>query len=599
MSAAWPLEATSDDAAALPPPWDSDVDIDNKDTESALLALQFSDPDLALRVCRRVFVKAEARGDEQAALHALYLASINLYNAAQRALATKVFAVVRERARGIDMSALASRIELTHAKQLDEQGERAQAMVVRQRVLDAAMALGDNRLTAFALGCLAMSANEAGQAALALSLCEQQTLYVSHDPAFMTDLRSARANTMALALKTMAHDHDVAGEAAAAQAALQRAQSLALSACQEARNDRGTLHSLDTLVKVLLRQGRTSEARTQAQRWTATLAASPPAGTEMWFLLQMALIRIDVHNGSVSAQTLQTLHQMASMQGKGDSDIEFYGGDLYEVLMQAQQQSGHAEDALTSHKRGVLWHARRQSAQSRQHLKMLRHTVLAMRAEAVEFITHDLLTPLAAAQTWMQAIDAQQVPPAGMPSLRSTQTRLDHARTLSDQYLGVLRAELLPRVQFQVLDIGALADDVCENAAPSQGLRLTRTIDINTPVRGDATLLTRALSALLADAFSRAPPGTQIALRLTHDTARGRAVLSIEHQGAAPSPLVCTRLYQHSFGSDVFDAGSLGLALAAKVIRLHRMQLRFETLPATGSRLRLKMKTAGRAPDEL
>jgi signal transduction histidine kinase len=163
---------------------------------------------------------------------------------------------------------------------------------------------------------------------------------------------------------------------------------------------------------------------------------------------------------------------------------------------------------------------------------------------------------------------------------------------LSDQYLGLLRAELLPRTQLQVLDIGAVADDVCENAQPPAGMRLTRTIDIGTPVRGDATLLTRALMALLADAFSRVPAGAQVELRLAHDNAQGQAVLSIEHRGTGPTPPVRTRLYQQHFDGTLFGAGHLGLALAAKVCRLHRMRLRFYGVQGGPTGLRLTVRTA-------
>jgi signal transduction histidine kinase len=85
-----------------------------------------------------------------------------------------------------------------------------------------------------------------------------------------------------------------------------------------------------------------------------------------------------------------------------------------------------------------------------------------MRAEAVEFITHDLLTPTAAAQTWSQALLHERLPAASAQHLRAAHALLGHATSLSDLCLGLWRAELTPRGELQVLDLGSLTNDMCE-----------------------------------------------------------------------------------------------------------------------------------------
>jgi K+-sensing histidine kinase KdpD len=109
---------------------------------------------------------------------------------------------------------------------------------------------------------------------------------------------------------------------------------------------------------------------------------------------------------------------------------------------------------------------------------------------------------------------------------------------------------------------------------------------------GDATLLTKALAALLAEAFDRAPAGTRVELSLTHDRPSREAVLAIRHEGAGPTAAARAQVHQHSFSQQMFGADHLGLALVAKVCRLHGMRLRFDRANGQGSRMSLTMKTA-------
>jgi signal transduction histidine kinase len=579
MSAAWPLDARDDDDIPLPAPWDGDVDLSDPATEAAYLVLKSRQPALALGVCRSAYLVAQAKGDEQAAVHALYLACAVLYNTSQRALADRVFGLVRQRALGMSACGLSVRIEILHARQVDEKGEHAQAMTLRQRALETAMALGDSQIIFIALGSLSHAALVADDAELALSLCQQQEWYLPHDDIRRVDFRSNSANAKALALLLISRTRGFAGDPDAARRALRRARVWALVACASAQEDRSRLHHMDSLVQILLESGDAARAQYEIERWTARLAALPAAGSELWFVLQVARAHVDVHNGAISPQTLEALAQIDALPHDVASDLHPNVGDARQLLLRALEQLGRYEEALACHKRFTEWMAQHRSAQARQRTKALRQTVLAMRAEAMEFVTHDLLTPL---------------PSASAPALRSAQRLLADAAAFSAQYLCCLRAELMRRTQLQRLDIGALADDVCENSvpAPSSGVRLSRTIDIGTPVLGDAVLLTKALAALLADAFDRAPAGTQVDLSLAHDAHRRVAVLSIGHDGSGPQTAARMRLRQRLFDDGAVAGVPFGLALAATVCRLHGIRLRFDDRSGRSRRIRLTMKTA-------
>jgi signal transduction histidine kinase len=584
-STAWPLDATADDALPLPAPWDSDVDLSEQQTEAALYALQYSDPALALRVCRKAFCVAEAAGDGHAALNALFTATTHARHRSDFAQVDQLFALVRQRARSVARSSLATRIDQFHAGRLRDRGEFAQAMNTLQNALGTALALGDDRTVFFVLFNLAIAAADVGDHETAMALLEQQAQFLPVDDETVSAFRGLRANTAAVCLAELAKAQQVRGDRLAAAASLREARELALTAVSTAKNDSYAVHFLLTLVEVFVQLDEAALARDQLALATAGLQSLPVQGTYLRSMLLLAEAMIDVHAGDVREQTIDALRAMTD--DKVDQASFNHVADAQRTLLAAHEQLGQFEQALACHKRCTDWKARNRSAVLRQRAKVLRHSVLAMRAEAVEFVTHDLLTPLAAAQTWSQALLKQQLPRAAVPALRSAQRLLADATALSGQYLCCLRADLMPRSQLQTLDVGALADDVCE----SMGICLARAIDIGTPVVGDATLLTKALAALLSEASSRAPTGAGVELGLKHDSVKGEAVLSIRHEGGDPTTAVRTRLYQRSFDHDAFGTVPLGLALAAKVCRLHGMRLRFDRSQGRGSRLRLTMRT--------
>jgi signal transduction histidine kinase len=590
MSTAWLIEATGDDNTPLPPPWDGDVDIQDEKVNAALKMLLNTQDKLVLRVACKAFESAESRKDEASAAVALLFCCGSLYGLSQDRLADQALAQLRQRVRkSVDPSNWAA-AERLHAIRLEEMGEFAQSFFVRQGILELVQAIGDNRAMFEALHGMACSAHMQGDPELALALYDLQAPLLPNDDQVAIHRRSNIQNNLACARLEIANRCRFRADEAAAQASLRKACDDAQSACACAKNDRQALHALSTLVLVLLALNDAQEARAQVLRWTATLNAKPVPHSALWCLLQLSSAQIDAHAGVNLPQALETLQAIEHLQDQG-SEIDYYFVEVQQTLLKVYEQLGQAKQALASHKRLDDWHAKHQSTQAHQNMKLLRHSVMAMHAEAGEFITHDLKTPLAAAQAWMDALPAGGLRPSAQRQLQEAKSNVGLAAKLSDRYLGLLRVELLPHAGFEVLDLGALVDDVCENATHRQGVRLNRVIRIGTMVRGDRVLLTKALADLVADAFTRAPTGTQIQLELQHDAARRHALLSIEHQGAPPPPATRVRLYQNSFEMEPLNANDLGLALVTKVCRLHRMRLRLDSLEPTGARWRLKMAT--------
>jgi signal transduction histidine kinase len=582
LSFTWPLDAhrDDDDAAPLPPPWEGDIDFSDDRVRQAFMTMHAQHPDLALRICRQAFCRAQATGDEQAAILALHLTSVTYYNTAQDELGDRVFSVVLQNAHVVTDPRLSLRIELNFARMLMQHGEHARAIIVARRGLANAQALGDGQLTGFALLCLAATAVRVGDADLALDVLQEQEHVLPTGDWAKAIWRSTLANKAALAWAKIARTQRSADQDAAAQAALHKAQTHALVAFETAEKDVDAFSALETLTQVLLLSGQADDAREAVDRFLAGLTSLPPPGSLSWCELQQALARIDVHTGTVSAATVEHLQTIERLHGVRFGQC---GTPVLQTLVQAHERLGQHREALACHQRDTDGYPRQHSLNLRDSLQLLRHTIMSMRAEAVEFITHDLRTPLAAAQTWLET--------ASLPPLAAAQTQLRHATALLDHYLGLLRTELTPRADFQRLDLGALADDVCESM-PMPRLacfRLTRDIAVGSEVSGHAALLSKALSALLADAFGRAPTGTPVELRLVQDAAAGEVLLSISHQGPRPA-VALTRRHRQWVVDRVVGVGELGLALAAKVARLHRARLRFEEVPGQGSRVCWRMK---------
>ena len=166
------------------------------------------------------------------------------------------------------------------------------------------------------------------------------------------------------------------------------------------------------------------------------------------------------------------------------------------------------------------------------------------------------------------------------PSLQNAHGLLARATALSEQYLGVWRAELTPCAELQMLDLGALVDDVCENFEPpalARPAHLQRDLRIGTCIRGDRVLLMRALTVLLVHAVQHAHAASPVVVRLSAGqagTAR-KAVLSIAHHGQSASAAVRTRIYQRFADGAVRDDEELGWLLVSRIAQLHRASIRF------------------------
>jgi signal transduction histidine kinase len=591
------LAGEADKDTPMPPPWQGDIDARDENFFAAVGDLMHTQPDLALVVCRKAFEQAQKRGDDDAAVAAL----LRLYGVTRStpktfAMHSDVWALILDRAHSIVDPVVRVRLSIIEMVRLLDEGEEAEVLVKGHRALAQAMAVGNEHLLMTVLIPLELALQNIGELGLALDVQQQMERLLRGGEPNATALHAIRSNNAAMLWLDLARSQSALGDASAARVALENALEQADLSCALAStmpNDMFKVTHVDTLIQVLLKLGDPVAARAQLERFRSSLAELPNAGTEIWGLLQLARTHIDIHEERDPQDILRALQAVERVQC-GDFQLGATHRVIQTALAQVHERLGQHEQALACHKRLTDWQSQAHTAMTRERVKMMRHTLLAMRTEAVEFITHDLRTPLTAARTWLHTVAGGRLPASSRTALREAELQLRDAFDLSDLYLSVLRAEFLPASALQPLDLGALTDDLCESLSPpiASRIALTRDTEIGVDVMGHARLLTRALAALLNHAFARAPADTSVHVRVARAQVGsvGEVQLSVADRGDILSLQTRMRLYQcHAPGT---AEGVNPLGLVARVARLHQVRVRIDSPSAGGSTVTLCFKPA-------
>lgn len=176
---------------------------------------------------------------------------------------------------------------------------------------------------------------------------------------------------------------------------------------------------------------------------------------------------------------------------------------------------------------------------------------------------HELRTPITLAR-----VRAEQV---GDPALAAALKRdLDGLGQIVAQLLEIAELDSLDLAPRAPVDLAALAEQTVAAIAPL-AYRRGQTIALDRPappvwVEGHAAFLSRALGALVENAVTHTPAGTQVAVAVA---ASGRVTVADDGPGIAPhqQEAVFRRFWRHDRGA----AGSagLGLAIVDRVAQIH------------------------------
>lgn len=187
------------------------------------------------------------------------------------------------------------------------------------------------------------------------------------------------------------------------------------------------------------------------------------------------------------------------------------------------------------------------------------------RAEMVDYLSHDLRSPLVSAMYLLE--------PDADPRIARN---IDQSLSMMDDLLHIARADNLSEQKFEPLLLNSILDSSLDQLYPQAkerqiGFEVSTNDEDDLWVVGDAASLERSFANILGNAIKYSPPGTTISVSLQGQD--GLAVLTVDDQGVGIDPAMLEHLFAR-FKRDAKSASQhkgigLGLALVARVVGLH------------------------------
>ena len=224
-----------------------------------------------------------------------------------------------------------------------------------------------------------------------------------------------------------------------------------------------------------------------------------------------------------------------------------------------------------------------------------------LRRELVANVSHDLRTPVASLQGYLETLLLRRE----SISEEEQRTYLEVAHAQSER-LGRLVGELFELARLDAGDtalmvedvsIGELAQDVVQKLelmASRRQVALLGEIDPRAPlVSADVRLVERVLENLITNAIQHTPPGGRVVVGVSR---RGDGVrVVVEDSGCGIAEHDIPRIFERSYRSDVSRSGGagLGLAIAKRVVELHRSDIDVSSRPGEGTSFAFELHADG------
>ena len=201
------------------------------------------------------------------------------------------------------------------------------------------------------------------------------------------------------------------------------------------------------------------------------------------------------------------------------------------------------------------------------------------RAEMMDYLSHDLRSPLVSSLYLLDADDEEIT----TEELSSARRNIQSSLTMMDNLLHMSRADTVSVESFKELLLDNVIDNVTTRYIPQARVRNitmhTSVCDDELWLFGDAGLLDRAIGNLLSNAIKYSNEGGEVWLdvRVENGTeaesAAQFAILTVRDDGVGIDPAIIdslfTRFKRDPSVADRFRGIGLGLALVARVARQH------------------------------
>lgn len=221
-------------------------------------------------------------------------------------------------------------------------------------------------------------------------------------------------------------------------------------------------------------------------------------------------------------------------------------------------------------------------------------TARAQRERALNFLSHDLRSPLAATLALVNDsrtdLTAERDRLAGM---------LHRSLSLADDFVLISKSLRLRPIDFRLIDLAEVAMEATDNVSPL-ARRAEIRLKVDAPprtmmIRGSWSLLLRAITNLLDNAIRLAPPGSSVEVVLK--VLPGTCAVTVSDSGPGlPAELISAlnHAYDNPSAAEapMPPTSGLGLALVAQAALAHQAVLSACNRPSGGAALTLRFATA-------
>ena len=203
------------------------------------------------------------------------------------------------------------------------------------------------------------------------------------------------------------------------------------------------------------------------------------------------------------------------------------------------------------------------------------------RQQFVSAASHDLKTPLALIGGYAEAIAQDISPEENARYLAAIEQETDRMNGLVREMLDYTRLDRTDELKNRkTLNLTALVRDMLTEYAPLfEKRRLTADIADGVRIRGDETLLRRAVGCLLENAAKYSPENGRVSVRLTNSR---NHLLTVENDCEPIPETELPRLFEMFYRGDKARdrAGGHGLGLASlqKILALHGLTCKAENI---------------------
>jgi len=213
------------------------------------------------------------------------------------------------------------------------------------------------------------------------------------------------------------------------------------------------------------------------------------------------------------------------------------------------------------------------------------------RAEMVDYLSHDLRSPLISALYLLEGEEDGDVP---AEINQRIQANINRSLNMMDDLLHVSRADSLSADNFEEVLFNAVVDNVLDQLLPQARSR-DISFDVDTTdndlwMSGDAASLERAVANVVGNSIKYSNEGGRISIRTQQDN--DHVLLSVSDTGVGIDPAMMgdlfTRFKRDAKVAKKFQGIGLGLAMVARVVSQHGGEVNAVS-PGTGTTIRMRL----------